>query len=104
MLIAHSVQLLFPIESVWIAMLRAFFITARFASNDREEEIKEATKILRRQEMERLLYVAVTRARHTLVLAAVTGVLTGFVVAGFDSVVTTLRDRVADQPPWLVAE
>jgi ATP-dependent exoDNAse (exonuclease V) beta subunit len=36
---------------------------------DREEEIKEATKILRRQEMERLLYVALTRARHTLVLA-----------------------------------
>jgi ATP-dependent exoDNAse (exonuclease V) beta subunit len=36
---------------------------------DREEEIKEATKILRRQETERLLYVALTRARHTLVLA-----------------------------------
>ena len=36
---------------------------------DREEEIKEVTKLLRRQEMERLLYVALTRARHTLVLA-----------------------------------
>jgi ATP-dependent exoDNAse (exonuclease V) beta subunit len=42
---------------------------AALHKEDREEEIKEATKILRRQEMERLLYVAVTRARHTLVLA-----------------------------------
>jgi len=36
---------------------------------DREEEIKKAYDLLRRQEMERLLYVALTRARHTLVLA-----------------------------------
>ena len=44
-------------------------IIAALHKEDREEEIKEATKILRRQEMERLLYVALTRARHTLVLA-----------------------------------
>jgi ATP-dependent helicase/nuclease subunit A len=44
-------------------------IIAALHKEDREEEIKEATKLLRRQEMERLLYVAVTRARHTLVLA-----------------------------------
>jgi ATP-dependent exoDNAse (exonuclease V) beta subunit len=43
-------------------------VIAALHKEDREEEIKEATKILRRQEMERLLYVAVTRARHTLVL------------------------------------
>src|SRR4051812_16788246 len=44
-------------------------VIAALHKEDREEEIKEATKILRRQEMERLLYVALTRARHTLVLA-----------------------------------
>jgi ATP-dependent helicase/nuclease subunit A len=44
-------------------------VIAALHKEDREEEIKEVTKILRRQEMERLLYVAVTRARHTLVLA-----------------------------------
>jgi ATP-dependent exoDNAse (exonuclease V) beta subunit len=44
-------------------------VIAALHKEDREDEIKEATKILRRQEMERLLYVAVTRARHTLVLA-----------------------------------
>src|SRR5205085_5054426 len=44
-------------------------VIAALHKEDREEEINEATKILRRQEMERLLYVAVTRARHTLVLA-----------------------------------
>jgi ATP-dependent helicase/nuclease subunit A len=44
-------------------------VIAALHKEDREEEIKEATKVLRRQEMERLLYVAVTRARHTLVLA-----------------------------------
>jgi chloride channel protein, CIC family len=43
------------------------------------------------------------RSRHAVVLAAVTGALTGFVVAGFDSVVTALRDRVGDLSPWLVA-
>jgi CIC family chloride channel protein len=43
------------------------------------------------------------RTRHTLVMAAVTGVVTGFVVAGFDSAVTALRDRVAELPLWLVA-
>src|SRR5205085_9884279 len=43
-------------------------VIAALHKEDREEEIKEATKILRRQEMERLLYVAVSRARHTLVL------------------------------------
>jgi ATP-dependent exoDNAse (exonuclease V) beta subunit len=43
-------------------------IIAALHKEDREEEIKEVTKILRRQEMERLLYVALTRARHTLVL------------------------------------
>ena len=44
-------------------------VIAALHKEDREEEIREATKLLRRQEMERLLYVAVTRARHTLVLA-----------------------------------
>jgi len=44
-------------------------IIAALHKEDREEEIKEANKLLRRQEMERLLYVAFTRARHTLVLA-----------------------------------
>ena len=44
-------------------------VIAALHKEDREEEIKEATKILRRQETERLLYVAVTRGRHTLVLA-----------------------------------
>jgi ATP-dependent exoDNAse (exonuclease V) beta subunit len=44
-------------------------VIAALHKEDREEEIREATKILRRQEMERLLYVALTRARHTLVLA-----------------------------------
>jgi ATP-dependent exoDNAse (exonuclease V) beta subunit len=44
-------------------------IIAALHKEDREDEIKEATKILRRQETERLLYVALTRARHTLVLA-----------------------------------
>jgi ATP-dependent exoDNAse (exonuclease V) beta subunit len=44
-------------------------VIAALHKEDREEEIKEVTKLLRRQEMERLLYVALTRARHTLVLA-----------------------------------
>lgn len=44
-------------------------VIAALHKEDREEEIRDATKIVRRQEMERLLYVAVTRARHTLVLA-----------------------------------
>ncbi|MFL6540927.1 MAG: UvrD-helicase domain-containing protein [Chthoniobacterales bacterium] len=44
-------------------------ILAALHKEDREAEIKEAFKLLRRQEMERLLYVALTRARHTLVLA-----------------------------------
>jgi ATP-dependent helicase/nuclease subunit A len=44
-------------------------ILAALHKEDREAEIKEAYKRLRRQEMERLLYVALTRARHTLVLA-----------------------------------
>ena len=44
-------------------------ILAALHKEDREAEIKDAYKILRRQEMERLLYVALTRARHTLVLA-----------------------------------
>lgn len=42
---------------------------AALHKEDREEEVKQAFAVLRRQEMERLLYVAVTRARHTLVLA-----------------------------------
>ncbi|HYY12910.1 MAG TPA: UvrD-helicase domain-containing protein [Chthoniobacterales bacterium] len=33
------------------------------------EQFKDETKRIQRQEMERLLYVAITRARHTLVLA-----------------------------------
>jgi ATP-dependent exoDNAse (exonuclease V) beta subunit len=44
-------------------------ILAALHKEDREAEIKDAYKLLRRQEMERLLYVALTRARHTLVLA-----------------------------------
>jgi ATP-dependent exoDNAse (exonuclease V) beta subunit len=44
-------------------------VLAALHKEDREAEIKEAYKRLRRQEMERLLYVALTRARHTLVLA-----------------------------------
>jgi len=44
-------------------------ILAALHKEDREAEIKDAYKRLRRQEMERLLYVALTRARHTLVLA-----------------------------------
>jgi ATP-dependent helicase/nuclease subunit A len=44
-------------------------VLAALHKEDREAEIKEAYKKLRRQEMERLLYVALTRARHTLVLA-----------------------------------
>ncbi len=44
-------------------------VIAALHKEDREEDIKEAYNLLRRQEMERLLYVAFTRARHTLVLA-----------------------------------
>ena len=44
-------------------------VIAALHKEDREAEIKEAFKVLRRQEMERLLYVALTRSRHTLVLA-----------------------------------
>src|SRR4051794_24240071 len=44
-------------------------VLAALHKEDREAEIKEAFKLLRRQEMERLLYVALTRARHTLVFA-----------------------------------
>lgn len=44
-------------------------ILAALHKEDREAEIKDAYKQLRRQEMERLLYVALSRARHTLVLA-----------------------------------
>ena len=45
-------------------------VLAALHKEDREAEIKEKYKILRRQEMERLLYVALTRARHTLVLVS----------------------------------
>ena len=45
-------------------------VVAALHKEDREAEIKDAYKILRRQEMERLLYVALTRARHTLVLVS----------------------------------
>ena len=44
-------------------------VIAALHKEDREDEVKEVLKTLQRQEMERLLYVAVTRARHTLVLA-----------------------------------
>lgn len=44
-------------------------VVAALHKEDREQEIKDANKRVRRQEMERLLYVALTRARHTLVLA-----------------------------------
>lgn len=44
-------------------------VIAALHKEDREEEIKKAHTLLRRQEAERLLYVALTRARHTLVLA-----------------------------------
>lgn len=43
-------------------------ILAALHKEDREAEIKDAFKEMRRQEMERLLYVALTRARHSLVL------------------------------------
>ncbi len=43
-------------------------VVAALHKEDREAEIKEANKVARRQEMERLLYVALTRARHSLVL------------------------------------
>ncbi|MEO5722700.1 MAG: UvrD-helicase domain-containing protein [Chthoniobacterales bacterium] len=45
-------------------------VIAALHKEDREDEIKEANKVLRRQESERLLYVALTRARHTLMLVA----------------------------------
>lgn len=45
-------------------------VLAALHKEDREAEMKEKYKILRRQESERLLYVALTRARHTLVLVA----------------------------------
>ncbi|HEY0370276.1 MAG TPA: 3'-5' exonuclease, partial [Chthoniobacterales bacterium] len=45
-------------------------VIAALHKEDREAEIKEKYKVLRRQESERLLYVALTRARHTLVLVA----------------------------------
>ncbi len=44
-------------------------VIAALHKEDREEENKAAYRLLRRQEMERLLYVALTRSRHTLVLA-----------------------------------
>ncbi|MDQ6656527.1 MAG: UvrD-helicase domain-containing protein [Verrucomicrobiota bacterium] len=44
-------------------------VIAALHKEDREAEIKEAFSLMRRQEMERLLYVALTRSRHTLVLA-----------------------------------
>ena len=44
-------------------------VIAALHKEDREAEVKKAFALLRRQEMERLLYVATTRARHTLVLA-----------------------------------
>ena len=44
-------------------------VLAALHKEDREAEIKETYKLMRRREMERLLYVALTRARHTLVLA-----------------------------------
>ncbi len=37
--------------------------------DDLSKDVDDALKLARRQEMERLLYVALTRARHTLVLA-----------------------------------
>ena len=37
--------------------------------DDMSTEVEDALKLAKRQEMERLLYVALTRARHTLVLA-----------------------------------
>lgn len=39
-----------------------------FAKEDRSEEIKEAERAQREQELARLCYVSMTRARHTLVL------------------------------------
>ena len=43
------------------------------------------------------------RSRHVVVLAAVTGALTGLVVAGFEHVVVLLRDAVVDLPTWAIA-
>ncbi len=44
-------------------------VFAALHKEDYEDEARKISKILKRQEMERLLYVALTRARHTLVLA-----------------------------------
>ena len=40
-----------------------------FGKEDKSKELKEAVERAQQQELERLLYVATTRARHTLVLA-----------------------------------
>jgi CIC family chloride channel protein len=53
----------------------------------------------RRAELRRL----VVRSRHAVLLAAATGVATGLVVAGFESLVTTARDRVGELPTAAVA-
>ena len=44
-------------------------IIVALSKEDPPEELKQARELSQRQEMERLLYVATTRARHTLVLA-----------------------------------
>jgi CIC family chloride channel protein len=48
----------------------------------------------RRAELRRLA----VRSRHAVLLAAATGIATGLVVAGFESLVTTASDRVAALP------
>ena len=44
-------------------------LTVALDGDDVSQEVKDEVQQFERQEMERLLYVAVTRARHTLVLA-----------------------------------
>src|SRR5262249_12636489 len=43
-------------------------LTTAFRKEDKSKELKEAIELAQQQELERLLYVATTRARHTLVV------------------------------------
>jgi len=44
-----------------------------FAKQDKSKDLKDATERAQQQELERLLYVATTRARHTLVIVPRSG-------------------------------
>ena len=52
-----------------IRLLQTGELIVALGRDDMSREVKDALKLADRQEMERLLYVAFTRARHTLVLA-----------------------------------